>query len=311
MWCYRLTSAARPPPPEVRWHASLSKALSTPSITANLETSQVQRPTRINLYSIITGSESEIVPVNNPLSRAWSAGQVTRGAWCTSPSSITAEALATIGFDYVGVDMQHGAISYSDAVPMLQAIAGQGAAPIVRVMANDLAIIGKALDAGAVGIVVPLVSSPEEAAKAVAACRYPPLGARSYGPIRASVAFRSRETTDLEQVVCAVMIETLEGLARVDQIAATAGLDVIYVGPADLALSLGLPPAYELDDERHEEALRSIRLACKQRGIVAGIHCDGGEMAARRLEQGFQMVTLVNDVALVKSGASSQLALSR
>lgn len=247
---------------------------------------------------------------HNPLRRAWDAGETTRGAWCASPSALTAEALATVGFDYVGIDMQHGTSDYADAVSMLQAIGGQGVAPIVRVTSNDAAVIGKILDAGAAGIIVPLVSTPEEAAAAVAACKYPPRGVRSFGPVRASITFGSREPDVLEQVVCAVMIETLEGLEHVDEIARTPGLDVLYIGPSDLALSLGLPPAYELDDERHEAAISAIREACERNGLIAGIHCDGGAMAARRLGQGFQMVTLVNDMVLVKSGAAAQLALA-
>lgn len=246
----------------------------------------------------------------NPLNKTWREGRVAWGAWCASPSSITAEALAGADFDYVGVDMQHGAIEYSDAVVMLQAIAGRGAAPIVRVTANDPALIGKILDAGAVGIVVPLVSTAEEAARAVAACKYPPRGVRSYGPIRASISVGSHETSSLEQVVCAVMVETLEGLENVEEIAATPGLDVIYIGPSDLALSLGLPPAYELEDANHQAAIERIRSACLVNGIVAGIHCDGGAMANRRRQQGFDMITLVNDVVLVRAGATEQLAIA-
>src|SRR5690606_8962942 len=228
-----------------------------------------------------------------------------------SPSSVVAEAVAAVGYDYVCVDLQHGAVDYPDAVPMMQAISGQGAAPIVRVPSNELATIGKALDAGALGVVVPLVSTPDDAARAVAACRYPPLGGRSYGPVRASTAVGSRDTQDLDQVVVAVMVETQEGLDNVEDIAATPGLDAIYVGPADLSLALGLPPAYEHEESSHVEAIERIRRACEKAGIVPGIHCVGGEMAARREQQGFRMVTLVNDLALVRSGAASELQTLR
>lgn len=243
----------------------------------------------------------------NPLRAAWREGRTVRGAWCASPSSVVAETVASVGYDYVCVDLQHGAVDYSDAVPMMQAISGQGAAPIVRVPANDLATIGKALDAGALGVVVPLVSTAEEAARAVAACRYPPLGGRSFGPVRASTVVGSRDTADLDQVVVAVMVETQEGLDNVEQIAATPGLDAIYVGPADLALALGLPPAYERPEDSHVQAIETIRRACDTAGIVPGIHCVGGEMAARRQQQGFRMTTLVNDLALVRSGAAEEL----
>ena len=122
----------------------------------------------------------------NPLRAAWDRGETARGAWCSSPSSVVAETIAAAGYDYVCVDLQHGAVDYADAVHMLQAISGQGATPMARVQANDAATIGKILDAGALGVVVPLVDTADEAARAVAACRYPPLGGRSYGPVRAA-----------------------------------------------------------------------------------------------------------------------------
>lgn len=245
----------------------------------------------------------------NPLQEKWTRGEVTLGAWCSSPSSVMAEALAASNYDYVCVDMQHGVAGYSEAVHMFQAISGQGATPIARVPANDAATIGRALDGGAMGVVVPLVNTPEDAARAVAACRYPPLGDRSYGPVRASTVTGSRNPQDLNQVICAVMVETREGLERVDEIAATPGLDAIYVGPADLSLALELPPAYEHDVTEHVDAIESIRSTCERHGITAGIHCVGGEMGERRRTQGFQMMTLVNDVALVRASGAAELAL--
>ncbi|MFK5581830.1 HpcH/HpaI aldolase family protein [Serinicoccus sp. LYQ131] len=244
----------------------------------------------------------------NPLRATWDRGETAKGAWCASPSAVVAEALATVGFDYVCADMQHGVADYSDVVPMMQAISGQGATPVVRVPANDAAIIGRVLDAGALGVIVPLVSTPEDAARAVAACRYPPLGGRSYGPVRASTVTGSKDPADLNQVICAVMVETQEGLDRVDEIAATPGVDVIYVGPADLSLALGLPPAYEHEDPVHADAVAKIQSACDRHGVVAGVHCTGGEMGARRISQGFRMTTLVNDLALVRSGGTHELA---
>lgn len=246
----------------------------------------------------------------NPLRAAWARGEVTRGAWCSSPSAVVAETIAASGYDYVCADLQHGAVDYADAVHMLQAISGQGATPIARVPANDAAMIGKILDAGALGVVVPLVSTAEDAARAVAACRFPPYGGRSYGPVRAATVTGSRDVRDLEQVVCAVMVETREGVANVDEIAAVPGLDAIYVGPADLALTLGLPPAYELPDAEHIEAIERIRQACVRHGIVAGIHCVGGEMGTRRQAQGFQMITLVNDLGLIRAAGAAELELA-
>lgn len=247
----------------------------------------------------------------NPLRTIWARGGTARGAWCSSPSAVVAETVASTGYDYVCVDLQHGAVDYPDAVHMLLAIGGQGATPIVRVPVNDAAVLGKVLDAGALGVVVPLVDTAEQAAAAVAACRYPPRGGRSYGPVRAATVTGSRDVADLDQVVVAVMVETLEGLANVDDIAAVQGLDAIYVGPADLSLVLGLPPAYEHDSAEHVEAVGTILGACQRHGIVAGVHCADGAMAARRVAQGFRMVTVVNDLVLIRSGAAAQLAASK
>jgi len=244
----------------------------------------------------------------NPLRERLAAGGVLRGAWMWSPSVVIAEAAAGAGFDYVGVDLQHGAVDYVDAVPMFAAIQAQGAAPIARLVKNEWTSIGKILDAGALGIVVPMVNTAAEAAAVVAATRYPPRGGRSFGPVRGQVAIGSREPADLEQVFIAVMVETKTGLDNVDAIAATEGVDAVYVGPVDLALALGVPGDYESHEPVHVEAVARIRQACTAAGKIAGIHCSDGAMAGRRLTQGFRMTTVINDVALMRSAGAAELA---
>lgn len=247
---------------------------------------------------------------DNRLLGAWRQGAQTIGMWCVIPSSVSAESAASRGFDYVCVDQQHGAVGYDASVPMYQVIA-QRAVPLTRVPWNDPGTIMKALDAGAQGVVVPLVSTVEDAKRAVAACRYPPSGIRSYGPVLASLSLGTREPDRLEQVACVVMIETLEGLANVDEIAQVPGIDAVYVGPADLSLVLDLPPSYEHDDPRHAEAISTILAACRRHGVVPGIHCADGDMGARRLEEGFQMVTVCNDLALIGQGSAEALAAAK
>jgi len=244
----------------------------------------------------------------NPLHERLAAGGVIRGAWMSSPSVVTAEAAAGVGFDYVCVDLQHGAVDYADAVPMFAVIQAQGAVPMARLVKNEWTSIGKILDAGALGIVVPMVNTAAEAAAVVAATRYPPRGGRSFGPVRGSVAVGSRDIADLEQIFVAVMVETKTGLDNVDEIAATEGVDAVYVGPVDLALALGLPGDYESHEPAHVEAVARIRQACTTAGKVAGIHCGDGAMAGRRLAQGFRMTTVINDVALVRSAGAIELA---
>ena len=180
------------------------------------------------------------------------AGGPAIGLWASIPSPLTAEAVALAGPDYVVADQQHGALEPTTLMAMLQAVAGAGSAPLVRVARNEPFAIGQALDLGAQGVIVPMVESGEEAARAVAACRYAPEGIRSFGALRAGAG---------ERPLCLVMIETRAGLEQVAEIAATPGLDGIYIGPSDLALSLGLHPTIRLEHPQVLEALAVIHAA--------------------------------------------------
>ena len=248
----------------------------------------------------------------NPLKRAWAEGRTVFGLWSVVPGSFGAELMAGAGVDYVCVDQQHGVIGFDAMVPMLQAVGAAGAAPITRVLSGDPYRIMESLDAGAWGVIIPMVNNADEAASAVAACRYPPHGNRSWGPIRASAVIGSNDPeTVAEAALCMVMIETREGLDRVEEIAATPGLDGIYVGPSDLALSLGLPPTQDVTKPKHANAVRRIREACHENGIAAGIHSASGEWARRHAEAGFDMVTVATDASLLKSVALQEVAVAR
>lgn len=235
-------------------------------------------------------------------------GRPAVGGWCSIPSSFSAELVASLGPDYVCVDMQHGLTGISELVPMLQGIAVHGPTPLVRIPHRDLATAQRALDAGAQGVIVPLVQNARDAAEAVAACRYPPLGTRSFGPIRA----RLHLGTDTEQVnrevLCIVMIETAEGLANLDEILACPGVDAVYVGPADLALGLGARVGSE---SAIADALDRILSACRSRGVPAGIHAASGDGARRALEQGFMMATVTTDAALLSAVYQRELTVAR
>jgi 4-hydroxy-2-oxoheptanedioate aldolase len=248
----------------------------------------------------------------NPLREAWSAGGTAFGLWSVVPGSFGAEILSGTGVDYVCVDQQHGVIGYDAMVPMLQAIDAGGAAPITRVLSGDPYRIMKSLDAGAWGVIVPLVNSAADAERAVAACRYPPRGVRSYGPSRAAGVIGSGDPEVLErEALCLVMVETREALERVDEISATPGLDGIYVGPSDLALSLGLSPTLEVREAEHAEAIERVRDACARNGIAAGIQASSGEWARRHAEAGFDMVTVATDASLLRGAALAELAATR
>jgi 4-hydroxy-2-oxoheptanedioate aldolase len=248
----------------------------------------------------------------NPLKVAWAEGRTAFGLWSVLPGPFGAEILSETGADYVCVDQQHGAIGYDAMVPMFQAIRAGGAAPITRVLSGDPFLIMKALDAGAWAVIVPLVNSAEDAARAVSACRYPPRGARSFGPVRAATVIGSRDPEELGgEVLCLVMVETREALERVDEIAATPGVDGIYIGPSDLALSLGLPPTLEVTEDEHVEAVRRIREACHEHGIAAGIHCPSSDWARRHAEAGFDMLTVATDAPLLREAALRQMSAAR
>ncbi len=242
------------------------------------------------------------------LRELWNDGESTLGGWLSLPNSVTAEATARVGFDHVCIDAQHGVVSYSDIVAMVQAILLGGSRPIVRVPWNEAGKIGKVLDAGAHGVIVPMVNTVEEAKAAVRACRYAPEGARSYGPTAAGMRVDGAYADwARDNVVVIPMIETMQAVDNLDDILAVEGIHAIYVGPADLSLTLGLPPGNNDDSPAFVAALDAVVQACNKAGVIPGIHASG-ELAARRLAMGFRMVTVGTDLVAMKAGLQSDLA---
>lgn len=238
----------------------------------------------------------------------WQQEKPALGAWCSMPGAFGLELMAMPGVDYICIDQQHGLIDYTEMLAMLRAAEGRGVVPLTRVPANESWLIGKALDAGVQGVIVPMVNTGEEARRAVASCRYGAQGVRSYGPLRSSMTMRSRDVEVLGgEVLCFVMVETREALDNLDEIAATPGLDGIYIGPADLALGLGLPPDLDKSEPEHVAAVRQILEACRRHGIVPGIQCGSGKAARRQVEAGFGLVTFAKDSALIGSGMKREL----
>jgi 4-hydroxy-2-oxoheptanedioate aldolase len=188
-------------------------------------------------------------------------------------------------------------------IAMLQAISTTPLTPMVRLAANDPTLIGQALDGGAMGVICPLINSPEEAAAFVAACRYPPNGVRSSGATRAMIyaGFDYGASADA-QVLKFAMIETADALRRVDEIAATPGLDGLYVGPSDLSLALGGSQGFDKDEPHMLEAYRAIVEACRRHGLAAGIHTATPAFAGRTAEMGFRFITLVGDFNFILAG---------
>ena len=246
----------------------------------------------------------------NALKDKWAKGEPTLGLWATLDSVLATETMARSGFDYVCVDNQHGINDYVGTVGHLQAIDAGEATPVVRVPWNEPGVIGKMLDAGAEGIIVPMVNSVEEAQAAVRACRYAPAGARSFGPVRASLRdpdYYARANAD---IACIPMIETVQAVAAIDDILGVPGIDAVYVGPADLSVTLGLAPGNNDDAPAFIEALETIVAACRRHDVVAGIHASPA-LTPRRVEMGFSMVTVSADSVALRTGLDIAVAAAR
>lgn len=229
------------------------------------------------------------------------AGETLFGAWCSLPGPGVAELLAAGGVDYVVLDLQHGLVSEGDLPTLFPAIEARGAAPLVRLLANDPVAIGRALDLGAHGIVVPNVDTVEEAASAVAASRYPPRGTRGFGPTRAVVTLGADA---LEDVAVIVQIESATAVECVEEIARVEGVAALYVGPWDLSVSLGRPVPPDLDDAVLAGAIARVRAAAASVGLPAGVHSIRAAEAGRLAADGWRLVNVADDVTSLRDGVA-------
>jgi 4-hydroxy-2-oxoheptanedioate aldolase len=223
------------------------------------------------------------------------------------PSPISAEIAARQPVDYVCIDTQHGVIDYQASTAMLQAIELTGGTPIVRVPWNEPGIIGKSLDAGAHGVIVPMVNTREQAEAVVRSARYAPEGTRSWGPVVAGLRHADHRKWAAETIAVIPMIETADAIANLDEILAVAG---IYVGPADLGVSLGLEPYGNDGNPVFDDALATIVDACRRHDVVPGIHASGPMVPTRR-QQGFRMITVTSDALAMRSGYEAELAAAQ
>ncbi len=246
----------------------------------------------------------------NLVKEKWTRGEIAYGAWLTIDSAYSAEVIAHAGFDWVCIDMQHGHIDYQVAISMLVAISTTDAMPFVRVPWNEPGIIGKVLDAGAMGVIIPMTNTVEETRAAVAACRYPPEGARSYGPGRVTL-YAGADYFDHanEEVAVIPMIETKQALDSIDDILSIPGIDAVYFGPSDMSISLGLPPRVDNDGVWEEARLR-IASACQQHGVIAGVHANA-DLAEKHAAAGYRMIMITSDVGVMASTAAQNIAAVR
>jgi 4-hydroxy-2-oxoheptanedioate aldolase len=249
----------------------------------------------------------------NRLKQLWLEKRTALNAWLTLPSSWSAEVMANTefknrGFDALTIDMQHGLMDYQTALTMLQAISSTNVVPMVRVLWNDPGTIMRILDAGAYGIICPMVNTRVEAEAFVSACRYPPQGERSYGPIRAQLYGGTDYFAGANQTVLALaMIETEQAVENIEEIINVPGLDGLYVGSVDLSISLGLTENVNLDHPKLSKAINKIARTAAAKGLLLGAHVTTPEQAAYFHAQSFQLLTPVNDTVLLRSAARQTL----
>ncbi len=242
---------------------------------------------------------------------ARSGGTIING-WCAIPDSYAAEVYSHCGWDSVTIDLQHGPVDFTRAMPMLQAISTTDAVPLCRVPWNDAAIIMKLLDAGSYGLVCPMINTKAEAEQFVSFGRYPPLGTRSMGPNRA-VQYAGADYWQgaNEEVLLFAMIETRAGLENLDEILSVKGLDGVYVGPSDLSMAFGKPPTLDPSDGEVIAAIEKIAQVTRGKGLIAGVHCDGPATAKKRIGQGYNFVTLMNDARAMAVAATNMVKETR
>ncbi|WAP66794.1 HpcH/HpaI aldolase family protein [Jiella pelagia] len=246
----------------------------------------------------------------NRLKEIWSDGRPALNGWLSIGNAFTAEIMAAQGYDSVTIDIQHGALDYSSVLPMFQAMKGSGVVPMARVPWCEPGIVMKALDAGAMGIICPMINSAAEAAEFVSYVRYPPHGQRSYGPTRAAIAYGGYGTAANDEILALAMIETQAGMDNLEDIAATPGVDGIYIGPADLTLGTQngrLAPGFDREESEMIELIQRILSVCSQNGIKACLHCGTPDYAARAIGWGFNLTTVSGDSRLLAGAAAASV----
>lgn len=248
----------------------------------------------------------------NRLRTLWQADKAAVNGWLAIPSSFAAETMAHQGWDALTIDMQHGVIDYQTMVSMLQAISTTNTVPVVRVPWLEPGIVMKTLDAGAWGVICPMVNTREDAQKFVAWTNYAPQGSRSYGPVRALLYGGADYPQHANRtIVRFAMIETAQALDNLDAILSVEGLDAVYIGPSDLSLALGCRPVFDDVDPPVAQAIEHICERARAHGVVAGVHNGVPDVALARVAKGFRFVTVGSDARLLAAGSQQMLARMR
>jgi 4-hydroxy-2-oxoheptanedioate aldolase len=248
----------------------------------------------------------------NRLRALWRDGKAAVNGWLAVPSSFSAETMAHQGWDSLTIDLQHGVVDYQAMVSMLQAISTTPTVPVVRVPWLEPGIVMKTLDAGAYGVIAPMVNTRDDAARLVAWTHYAPRGTRSFGPVRALLyAGADYPQHANDTIVAFAMIETAQALDNLDAILSVEGLDAVYIGPSDLSLALGCKPTFDDVEPKVAQAIDHIVERATAHGVTAGIHNGTPQAALGRIAKGFRFVTVSSDARLMAAGSQQVLATMR
>ena len=247
----------------------------------------------------------------NTLKKMWAENRPAVNGWLSAPCIYSAEVMARAGWDSLTIDMQHGLVGYESAAAMLAVMFPHPPTPLVRAPWLEEGAIMKALDAGAMGIICPMVNTAADAARFVSSLRYPPAGRRSFGPARAKFYGDDYPACANDETVAMAMIETREAMENLDAILKTPGLDAVYIGPSDLANSLGHEPRFDPEEPAVVAAMDEIIAAGRARNVAVGVHNATPEYALRMIGKGCLFVTVASDLRLMDSGARTILKKMR
>ena len=253
--------------------------------------------------------------IKNGVKQLWLDGKTVLNGWLSVPNTFTAEIMAEQDYDSLTIDLQHGLVGLDTMLPMLQAIRASGVTPLVRVPWLEPIHIMKTLDAGAYGIICPMINNRTNAEDLVSWVRYPPLGVRSFGPTRAKFSAGPGYAQEAnEEIICMAMIETEQALTNLEEIITTPGLDGIYIGPADLSFSLSrgrLPPGFDREEPEILEAIQLIVDTTRAKEKRIGLHNGTVDYALRALDWGLDLVTISSDASMLAEAASQTVARFR
>ena len=242
----------------------------------------------------------------NNLLKIWSQNKPVINAWLSIPNSFTAEAFGKMGWDSITIDMQHGQNDYHTSISMLQSLSNSKSVPMVRVPWNEPGIVMKMLDLGVMGIIAPMINTKEDCEKFVSYCYYPPIGQRSFGPMRAQLIHGSSYFEKAnENILSFAMIETQLAVDNLDEILSVPNLTGVYIGPADMSSSYGMKPKFDVKEEPVFSNIKLIAKKANEYGKIAGIHNGTTQYAKEMIGLGFKLVTISSDFRSMSAHAQS------